>query len=262
MYQEMKALADEKDTWIYSHVAEVFDEVKLVKELVGKRPVEYLDDLGVLDDNCLLAHVIWVTDGEIDRIARSGANVTHQPICNQYLASGVAPVPKMLEKGVDIGMGIDDGGHTNQDYCSLMKHGSLLHKVDQYDATAISAEKILEMATIGGAKAIGKADTIGSLEPGKQANIILFDQNKLNLTPRLRPVTNLVYGATAKDVETTIINGDVVMQDREFPDLNEEAIRETAEEEAWDLVERVGIEELVTRSTEDWDRPDYGALCR
>lgn len=262
MYQEMKALADEKDTWVYSHVAEVFDEVKLVKELVGKRPVEYLDDLGVLDDNCLLAHVIWVTDGEIERIARSGANVTHQPICNQYLASGVAPIPKMLDKGINVGMGIDDGGHTNQDFCSLMKHGSLLHKVDQYSATAISAEKILDMATIGGAKAIGKDDEIGSLEPGKRANIILFDQNKLNLTPRLRPVTNLVYGATAKDVETTIINGEVIMHDREFPNIDEEGIRETAEAEAWDLIERVGIESLVTKSTEGWDRPSYDALNR
>ena len=255
LFKGLKRIADEYGTWIYTHAAEARDEVKITKRMTGKTSINYLDDLGVLDSNCQLAHVIWIDDEELQKLSKTNTKISHQPICNQFLASGVARIPDMLKMGITVGLGIDDGGHSNEDFFGLMKHCALMHKVNRLDATAITAEQVLEMATIKGAEAVGMSETMGSLEVGKKANIIVINQNKINLTPKLRPVTNLVYGATAENVETTIIDGNVVMENRYLHGIDESKVMEDAEKEAWKLVEKSGLEHLVTRSTQGWELP-------
>jgi 5-methylthioadenosine/S-adenosylhomocysteine deaminase len=245
MFKALKQVADEYHTFTYSHVAETKTELDMIKQNFGKTCIEYLDGLGFLDWNTLIAHSIWVNDSDIDTIARTKTKVSHQPICNQYLASGIAPIPKMISKGITVGLGIDDGGHMNQDFFGLMKSCVLIHKVAALDASIIKAQKVLELATIGGASALGMETEIGSLEIGKRANLILIDLKRLNLWPPLNPLSALVYGGLKDDVETTIINGEIVMENRTLQKVEEERILEESEKAAWDLVNKAGTQNLL-----------------
>lgn len=245
MFRTMKQVADDYHTFTYSHVAETETELKMIKEKYGKTCIEYLDSLGFLDSNTLIAHSIWVNDSDIGTISRRNTKVSHQPICNQYLASGIAPIPKMLKNGITVGLGIDDGGHMNQDFFGLMKSCVLIHKVAQLNAAAIRATTALEMATIGGAKALGMEKEIGSIEKGKRANLIIVDLKRLNLWPPLNPLSAIVYGGIEGDVETTIVNGRVVMEDRKLTQINEASLLEETEKTAWDLVDRSGTTSMI-----------------
>ncbi len=245
MFKVLKEVADDYHTFTYSHVAETKTELDLIKQKFGKTCIEYLDGLGFLDANTLIAHSIWVNDSDIDTIARTKTKVSHQPICNQYLASGIAPIPKMISKGIIVGLGIDDGGHMNQDFFGLMKSCVLIHKVAALDASIIKAHKVLELATIGGARALGMENEIGSLEIGKRANLIVIDQRRLNLWPPLNPLSALVYGGMKDDVESTIVNGEIVVENRILKKVDEERIFEESEKEAWDLVNKAGTQNLL-----------------
>jgi len=242
MYQIMKEVADEYGTGTYSHVGETVKEFELVKRRTGKTEIEYLDSLGFLDTHVLLAHAVWITDTDITRIKRTDTKVSHQPICNQHRASGTAPVPKMIKEGITVGLGIDDGGHSNEDFFALMKHFVLIHRAALLDTTSTSATKALEMATIDGARALGMDRFIGSLEPGKKADLIVVDLAGLNYVPHLRPIMALVYGGMSTDVETTIINGTIVMENRQITaNVKEEELMNEAEEAASNLVRRANL---------------------
>jgi 5-methylthioadenosine/S-adenosylhomocysteine deaminase len=246
MFQAMKQVADDYHTFTYSHVAETKTELDLIKKKYGNTCVEFLDSLQFLDSNTLIAHAIWVNDSDIATLSRRKTKVSHQPICNQYLASGIAPIPKMLQSGITVGLGIDDGGHMNQDYFGLMKSCVLIHKVAALDARAIRASGVLEMATTGGARALGMEKEIGSIEAGKKANLIVVDLKRLNLWPPLNPPAALVYGGMEGDVETVIINGKVAMQDRKLAQTDEEQLFEDTEKAAWKLVEKAGTQNLAS----------------
>jgi 5-methylthioadenosine/S-adenosylhomocysteine deaminase len=248
MFVAMKQVADDFHTFTYSHVAETKTELDMIKKKYGRTCIEYLDEFGFLGSNTLIAHSIWVNDSDITTISQRGTKVSHQPICNQYLASGIAPVPRMVQSGITIGLGIDDGGHMNQDFFGLMKSCVLIHKVATLDAPLMKAEKALEMATIEGARALGMSDEVGSIEPGKRANIIVVDLKRLNLWPPLNPLAALVYGGVEGDVETTIVNGRVVMENRKLTQIDDDSLFEETEKAAWRLVDKSGTEKLVGAS--------------
>ncbi len=213
----IKTIAGDAGVTFQIHLSETSDEVSLIRERYGKKPVHHLRDLDLLDEKTIAAHCIWVTEDELDVLAASGVKVAHDPESNMKLGAGVAPVPAMLRRGIDVGLGTDGAASNNNlDLFGEMGMCAKLHKVFSEDPTVLPAEKVVEMATLGGARVLGMADRIGSITPGKYADIILVDLKKPHLTPLYRPFSQLVYAASGADVATVIIGGRVVMRDRKF----------------------------------------------
>ena len=210
------------------HVAETQDEVKNAEAEFKLTPVQYLDSLGFLGPGVLAAHGVWVSEPEIAVLQMRGVGVSHNPESNMKLASGTAPVPAYLRADVAIGLGTDGAASNNDlDMFEAMRTASLLHKLQSADPRAVSARVALEMATSRGARALGMSAQIGSLEPGKRADLILVDVSGARQTPMYDPVSHLVYVARGDDVRTTIVNGRVLMRDRKVLTLNEaEVLRE------------------------------------
>ncbi|MEW6332766.1 MAG: amidohydrolase [Thermodesulfobacteriota bacterium] len=210
------------------HLAETREEVALLRERHGKKPAHLLADLDLLDEATIAAHCVWIDDDEIDTLARAGVKVSHNPESNMKLAAGVAPVPTMLRRGIDVGLGTDgSASNNNLDLFGEMSMCARLHKAFTTDPTVLGAETVAEMATLGGARVLGMADRIGSIAPGKCADIILVNLDKPHLTPLYHPFSHLVYAAGGADVVTSIIDGQVVMKDRHLLTVDlDEAIRE------------------------------------
>lgn len=220
----IKAVTRSHDSLFLIHLAETREEVALLRERYGKKPVHHLRDLDLLDEATVAAHCIWLEEDELDLLAQSGVKVAHNPESNMKLGAGVAPVPEMLRRGIDVGLGTDGcASNNNLDLFGEMGMCAKLHKVFSSDPTAMQAEKVVEMATLGGARVLGMADRIGSITPGKCADIILVNMKKPHLTPLYHPFSHLVYAASGADVLTSIIGGQVVMRNRRLLtiDLNE-----------------------------------------
>jgi 5-methylthioadenosine/S-adenosylhomocysteine deaminase len=203
------------------HLAETRDEVVLLQERYGKKSVHHLRDLDLLDEGTIAAHCIWLEEDELDILATLGVKVAHDPESNMKLGAGVAPVPAMLRRGIDVGLGTDGcASNNNLDLFGEMGMCAKLHKAFSADPTVLPAEKVVEMATIGGARVLGMTESIGSIVPGKWADIILLDLNKPHLTPLYRPFSQLVYAASGADVTTSIIGGRIVMRNRRLLTLD------------------------------------------
>jgi len=206
--KKAKHVADSLGVRFQIHVGETQHEVGQSQEVNGKLPVQYLDDLGIINENTLIAHAVWVNEKEIEIIAGQKAKVVHCPDRNMKLASGIAPVPDMIQKAISVGLGTDGcASNNNLDLFSEMDSAAKLHKVFKSDPTVMDAKTVVRMATIEGAKAIGLGDTVGSLEPGKQADIIIIDINKPHLTPMYHPESHLVYAANGADVSDVFVSG-------------------------------------------------------
>jgi 5-methylthioadenosine/S-adenosylhomocysteine deaminase len=202
------------------HLAETADEVKNAEATFKLSPTRYLDSLGFLGEGVLAAHGVWVTGPEIGLLKARGVGVSHNPESNMKLASGPAPVPGYLAVDAAIGLGTDGAASNNDlDMFEAMRMASLLHKLQTGDPRTVSARTALEMATIRGARALGMQSRIGSLEPGKRADVILVDTSGARQTPMYDPVSHLVYVARGGDVRTTIVNGRVLMKDRNVTTL-------------------------------------------
>jgi 5-methylthioadenosine/S-adenosylhomocysteine deaminase len=234
-----KDLAEEYQARIHIHASEtrreVYDSLKEKK----MRPVEYLYRIGFLGQEVLVAHAGWTTKGEVAMLGRSGAKVAHCPASNMKLAVGaVAPLPEMFENGVVVSLGSDSAASNNNlDLFEEMKIASLLQKAHRWDPTLLPAQKILDMATVDGAKALGMEDKIGSIEVGKKADLILVDFSRPHLVPVHDVISNLVYSARGGDVATTIVNGKVLMEDGRVKTLNEGGVLENASKAVGELVE-------------------------
>jgi len=199
------------------HVSETKEEVAIIKERFGKRPVQYLRDLNLLDDLTLAVHCNWLDEDEMEILCACDVKVSHNPESNMKLASGCAPVPIMIKKGITVGLGTDGCASNNDmDMFREMDTAAKIHKVIQMDPTVMDAKTVLRMATIDGAKALGLDDKIGSIESGKLADIIIIDMNKPHLTPLYNYYSHLVYAASGSDVNTSIIGGNIVMHDRKL----------------------------------------------
>jgi 5-methylthioadenosine/S-adenosylhomocysteine deaminase len=206
--RKAKATATELGVLFQIHVAETAVEADQCRQKNGCSPVQHLHRLGILDEHSLLIHAIWADAEDIEVIAHTGAGVVHCPESNMKLASGIAPVPVFIRAGISCGLGTD-GCASNNDLSLFgeMRTAALLHKVAQMDPTALDAASTLKMATTEGARALGMADTIGSLEVGKQADIILVDVDTPHMVPLYHPASHLVYAASGSDVRHVFIGG-------------------------------------------------------
>jgi 5-methylthioadenosine/S-adenosylhomocysteine deaminase len=224
------------------HVAETHTEVEMNLEKRGNRHIEWLADIDVLGPQMQLVHSIWLDDGEIDLIAGHNAIVVHCPVSNMYLASGVARVPEMLEKGITVALGTDGPGSNNsQDMMELLKTTALLHKVNSLDATVLLPEDVLWMACRGGAAAFGLPEQIGSLEAGKKADVTLVDLDTPMAMPVHRIPSALVYNASTRDVDTVIVDGRPLMRHKEILFMDEKALLVRARRACTDLFSRAGV---------------------
>jgi len=225
LLRQAAAIARRNDSPLVIHLAETRSEVDTIKERYGVTPVRHLADLGLLYPGLLACHGVMLTEEDMDLLQTHDVKVAHNAESNMKLASGIAPVPQLLDRGICVGLGTDGcASNNNLDLLSEMDTVAKLHKVNTLDPTVLDAETVLAMATIEGARALGLADRIGSLEPGKAADIIIIDTRKPHLTPLYHPASHLVYAVRGGDVQTTIINGRVVMENRELLTLDRESV--------------------------------------
>jgi len=243
LYKLIASGAKRLGTGVTMHLSEVQEDVRYAKKQFGRMPAEFMDQVGLVGPNVVFAHGVWLTEKEWQILARKEASVAHCPSSNMKLASGIAKVPEMMQAGVNVGLGCDGGPSNNcYDLVREMKAASLLQKARLLDPLVMRAELVLEMATIKGAKALGLQKEIGSIEVGKKADLILISIRKPHLTPAFNPVSHLVYTAQGSDVETVIIDGEIVMENRIVKTLNEEEIIRNANERGAKLLERTGID--------------------
>ena len=213
--EDLKRTARDRDVLYLIHVAETRDETRIIQERYGTTPVRHLRNLGVLDERTVAVHAVWVDDEELDMLRDAGAKVSHNPESNMKLASGVAPVPAMLRRGIAVGLGTDGCASNNDmDLFREMGTAAKLHKVAAMDPTVVDARKALKMATIDGARVLGMEDRIGSIEPGKCADLICVRMDMPHLTPVYQVYSHLVYAVSGADVTASIIGGRLVMKDR------------------------------------------------
>jgi 5-methylthioadenosine/S-adenosylhomocysteine deaminase len=220
-----KAVADENGLLFQIHAAETKNEWAESHSIHQTSPIGYLDRMGVLDSKTLLVHCVWVDEEDIRIIVDRGANVSHNPESNMKLASGIAPVPGMLESGVTLGLGTDGcASNNNLDLFQEMDTTAKLHKVNTLDSSVVNAREVLEMATIGGAKAIGLGDHIGSIQIGKQADLIVVETDKPHMAPMYNPVSHLVYAARGSDVRDVVVAGKILLRNRRMLTVDVDAI--------------------------------------
>jgi len=220
------------------HVAETRDEVQTAQERFRASPVAYLESLGFLGPGVLAAHGVWVNDADIAMLKARGVGVSHNPESNMKLASGIASVPKWIEHGVHAGLGTDGAASNNDlDMFEAMRFAALLHKVATSDPRALPARQALELATRRGAEALGMSNRIGSLEPGKQADLITITMADARQTPVFDAISHIVYVAHGDDVRNTIVAGRVLMRDRQVLSLNTSDVLRDARA----MVERVKV---------------------
>jgi 5-methylthioadenosine/S-adenosylhomocysteine deaminase len=202
--------------------------------------MEYLDALGVLDEHVIAAHCVALTAEDMVVMKHRRVKASHNPISNLKLASGVSPVPQMLQKGITVALGTDSPCSNNTvDMFDVMKTTAILHKGVNQNPTLLPAEEVLEMATIRGAEALSWEEEIGSIEINKKADLAIIDFRKPHLCPLYHEASHLVYAAKAADVETVIINGKIVMENRRLQTLNIERVMRTAEKAKRHLVDKL-----------------------
>ncbi|MGC8961013.1 MAG: amidohydrolase [Candidatus Bathyarchaeia archaeon] len=224
-----KEIAEREGVPLHIHLAETRKEQVDFEKNYGLREVEYLDRIGFLSPRLVAAHSVWLTRREVKLLAEREVKVAHCPVSNMKLAEGgVAPVPEMMEEGVTVSLGTDGAASNNcLDMFETMKVCSLAHKAHRWDPTIAPAQTVLDMATIGGAEALGLSHEIGSISEGMRADIILIDLKSPNLKPIHSPptlVSHMVYSAKGCNVDTVIVEGKILMHKRRLKTLDEAAI--------------------------------------
>jgi len=215
--QTVKRIADEAAVPFMMHLAETKEEVDIIGSRYGLRPVHYLEKIGVLGGKSAAVHCVWLDEGEMDVLAASGTGVCHCPESNMKLASGIARIPELLKRGVAVGLGTD-GCASNNDLDMLLEIDTMakLHKVSTMNPTVMDAAAALQIATTGGARVLGLQHLIGSVEPGKCADLIVLDMKQPHLTPLYHLYSQIVYACRGSDVRDVIIDGKVVMRNRKL----------------------------------------------
>jgi len=222
---QAKRLAEDSRLPIGLHLLENAAERKQLEEKLGKSAVSFLKEIGYLDEQFIAFHCVEFSEDDIRLFAEHNCKVSHNPASNMKLASGVAPVPDMIKAGIPVGLGTDGcASNNNLDMIKEMGTAARLHKVARLDPTLMDAQSVVRMATIEGAKVLGMEKQIGSLEPGKKADVIVLDLNKPHLTPLYNVYSHLVYAASGADVDTVVINGQVVMENRRLLTIDEEEV--------------------------------------
>jgi 5-methylthioadenosine/S-adenosylhomocysteine deaminase len=241
LLKEIRGFADDKAIGISAHVAESKSVVETVRREHGKDGVvEFLHQFGIPAKNSIFAHSVHVSNDEIHILKETGTSVSHNPVSNMMLGDGVAPVVEMLRQGVNLALGTDGAASNHsQDLFDTMKAASLLHKVHHQDAGVIDPYAVLRMATSGGAKALGLDAICGTIEVGKRADLILVDIDTVHNQPVNDIFSQIVHCAKASDVQTVMVSGEILMQDRKLLRRDEKQILADARQANRDLMERV-----------------------
>ena len=238
LLEKVAGLARSRGVMIHTHASENRTECSIVEGETGMRNIEYLDSLGLTGSHVALAHCVHLSDHEIDMLETTGTNVVHCPSSNMKLGSGIAPIAGLLERGVSVSLGADGAACNNRlDMFTEMRTAALLQKA-VHGPEVLPASRVLRMATIDGARAMGLDGELGSLEVGKRADVAIVRLDRLHTTPTADVVSALVYGAEANDVDTVIIDGRLVMRDQELLTLDEGSVVAEAAAEAKELVIR------------------------
>lgn len=226
----IRTLADELDIPIHIHLHETAHEVEEASVQSGRRPLERLDQLGLLSDRLIAVHMTQLTAQEVDRVAEAGTHVVHCPESNLKLASGACPVAGLLAAGANLALGTD-GAASNNDLSMLgeARSASLLGKLTAGDASAVTAFECLRMATLGGARALGLESIIGSLEAGKRADLVAVDLGGLENQPVYDPVSHCIYSASAQHVSDVWVDGRRLVQDHSLTELDADALVQNAQ---------------------------------
>ncbi|WP_304340167.1 amidohydrolase [Metaclostridioides mangenotii] len=232
------------DSYFTVHLSETDFARNKTKEIHGEIDIKLLEKWDILGPEVVAVHCVCVDDEDIEMLKKYDIKVSHNVASNMYLASGVAPVPEMLKAGINVSLGLDGAASNNsQDMVELMKLTALQHKVNNCDPLAISAEKVLEMATIEGARTLRMEDEIGSLEIGKKADLIVFNSMiSPKSIPLHNPVSTLVYSSTMDNIETVIVDGNMIMEDGDIKTIeSEEKVYKNTQKAAEELCIRADI---------------------
>ncbi|TNF86815.1 MAG: TRZ/ATZ family hydrolase [Gammaproteobacteria bacterium] len=227
--RQIAMYSSELDVPVHMHVHETAAEVAEAQQKTGQRPLERLDQLNLLNPNLIAVHMTELDEFEIERVAEAGVNIAHCPESNLKLASGICPVSTLLDRGVNVCLGTDGAASNNDlDLLGEMRTAAMLAKGSSGNASACNARQAIEMATINGARALGMADQIGSIEPGKLADLIALDLTSLNTQPLYDPVAQIAYAASSRQVSHVWIDGVPQLRDFEFCQLDSDEIIATA----------------------------------
>jgi 5-methylthioadenosine/S-adenosylhomocysteine deaminase len=239
LLERVAQLSRQYKVLIHTHASENRDEIAMVEEATGLRNIAYLRRVGLTGSHVVLAHCVWLDDDEMAILCDDHTHVAHCPSSNLKLASGLARVAEMVDRGISVSLGADGAPCNNRlDMFTEMRAAGLMQKV-LHGSQTLPAAQLLRLATMGGATALGLADEIGSVEVGKRADLILLNLNRLHTTPTPDPISTIVYAAEAADVETVLIDGRIVMRDRTLLTLDETEVISEARNEARELMERV-----------------------
>ncbi len=242
LLQQAARISAEHQVPLVIHLSETQNEVAQIQEKFNTTPVGHLANLGVLGANLVACHAVVLSQDDIDLLKRYDVKVSHNPESNMKLASGVAPVPALIESGVCVGLGTDGcSSNNNLDLFAEMDTAAKIHKVHQMDPTVMDAATVLRMATIKAARVLGLEAAIGSLEVGKLADLIVVDTAKPHLTPMYDPISHLVYAVRGSDVRHTIINGRLVMHDRQLASIDLDKVLFQARQQSEIIMESNGL---------------------
>jgi 5-methylthioadenosine/S-adenosylhomocysteine deaminase len=245
LLRDARILADELGTGIHIHMNESLTEVENSKQRFGRRPTEVAYDTGILGRNCIAAHCVWLSDTEIALIRETGTQVSHNPSSNAKLGNGIARLPEMLNAGINVGLGHDAAECNNsRDMFEVMKFASLIHRASRVDASLQQARDVVRMATRNGSDALGH--NTGRIEAGRKADVILVDTKSQMFTPLMPEnpghlYSHLVFAANGSCVDTTIINGKIVMENRQLTTIDEEQVLREANAAFRRVVDRMVV---------------------
>ncbi|MDD6285315.1 MAG: amidohydrolase family protein [Methanobacteriaceae archaeon] len=221
--KESKKLADTHNLKLHIHVSETKQEVTDLQKERNETPFEYLNNIGLLDENTIAAHGVWTTPEEMKILKEKDVSISHNPSSNMKLASGIAPVNNYIKNGINVGIGTDGvSSNNNLDMFSEMKLTALLQKVNTLDPKVLPAKETFDMATKNGAKALGVNS--GKIKEGKLADIIIVNTNVPHMTPVRNPLSNIIYSALGTDVDTVICDGKILMENKELKTINEKEV--------------------------------------
>jgi 5-methylthioadenosine/S-adenosylhomocysteine deaminase len=237
-----KKIADRYGARIATHYLETRSEKEQLTQKYGKTPTSFLKDIDYLDERFIAFHCVWMDEKDIRMFADHGCKVVHNPESNMKLATGVAPITKMMTSGVRVGLGTDGcASNNNLDMFQEMDTAAKLHKVVQLDPTVMDAKTVVRMATCDGARVLGMDKLVGSLKAGMKADIIIVNLSKPHLTPLYNEYSHIVYAFNGADVDTVLINGKVVMKNRKLLTIDENDIMATIEVTALKIKNSLGI---------------------
>jgi len=226
LLKEVVSLSAKYGVRIHTHASENKGEIEIVEKERGMRNVLYLDHIGMAAPNLILTHCIWLNDEEMDILQKRDVKVAHCPTCNIKLASGIAPIPEMLKRGITVSLGADGAPcNNNLDIFQEMKMAALIQK-PLHGPTVMPAREVFKLATLGGARAMGLENDIGSIEVGKKADLVMIalDEPHVNPADGVDPYSLLVYSVRSSDVCLTMVDGKILMENRELKTIDKDAV--------------------------------------